>query len=139
MTHRSRPEPTRPRHLSVPTVAARPTHLPGAALPPTASLLATVDTRRDLLRRALLGIASLGLVAFVVWIPAALGRVGRRLIVGAGLLPVLFTLQHVFPAMDQAAVRALHPLNGALIFALSLWLMFRLLDLLRHRPSASVP
>jgi len=82
--------------------------------------------------------SALGALANLVWIPAALGRVGWRLVLGSVLLPVLFVLQHVFPAMDQAAVRALHPLNGAVIFVLSLWLALRTLDLLRRpRPPAT--
>ncbi|MDP9366291.1 MAG: DUF6220 domain-containing protein [Chloroflexota bacterium] len=80
--------------------------------------------------------SALGAVANLVWIPAALGRVGWRLIVGSVLLPVLFVLQHVFPTMDQAAVRALHPLNGALIFVLSLWLASRMFALLRRKPAS---
>lgn len=82
--------------------------------------------------------SSLGLVAYVVWIPVVVGRLGRRMLLGATLLPVLFTLQHVFPAMDQAAVRALHPVNGALILVVSLWLALRTGERLR-RPPPSTP
>jgi len=76
--------------------------------------------------------SALGMVAYVVWIPAVLGRVGRRLVGGAVLLPVLFTLQHVFPASAEPYVQALHPLNGAVLFALSLWIACRSVGLLRQ-------
>lgn len=81
--------------------------------------------------------SALGSLAMLVWIPAALGRVGGKVVAGSLLLPVLFTLQHVFPAIDQPFVQALHPLNGALILVLSLWLAARAFGLLRPVPPAA--
>lgn len=98
--------------------------------------LSVFDTPRYWSNHATFG-SVLGLFANIVWIPAAVGRVGWRLIVGSLLLPVLFTLQHLFPAIDEPSVQALHPLNGALLFALSLWIALRALGLLR--PSAAPP
>ena len=95
--------------------------------------LSVFDTPRHWSTHATVG-SVLGLVAYVVCIPAALGRVGWKPIAGALLLPVLFTLQHVFPHMEQPAVRALHPLNGVLLFALSWWLVLRTLHQLRRQP-----
>lgn len=99
--------------------------------------LSVFDTPRYWSNHAAFG-SVLGLFANIVWIPAALGRVGWKLVVGSLLLPVLFTLQHVFPAIDEPYVQALHPLNGAVLFALSLWIAVRTLGLLR-RGSAPSP
>ena len=79
---------------------------------------------------------TLDLVAMVIWIPAALGRVGWRLVAGSVLLVVLFKAQYAFVEIDEPYVRALHPLNGAVLFALSLWIVRRALDLVR-RPRRS--
>ncbi len=95
--------------------------------------LSVFDTPRHWPTHAALG-SVLGLVAFFVWIPAAVGRVGWMPFAGVLLLPVLFIFQHVFPHLGQPALRALHPLNGALIFALSLWLARRTFPLMRRQP-----
>ena len=81
----------------------------------------------------------LGLIANVAWIPAVLGRVGWKLVVGSLLLPVLFVAQHAFVAIDQPAVQALHPLNGACLFALSLWLAVRTGALVHRGAAAASP
>ena len=78
----------------------------------------------------------LGLVANVAWVPAILGRVGWRLVVGSLLLPVLFTAQHALVAIDQSFVQALHPLNGACLFALSLGIAVRTAALVRRGSAA---
>ena len=80
---------------------------------------------------------SLDLVAMVIWIPAAAGRVGWRLIIGSVLLVVLFKAQYAFVGLDEPYVQALHPLNGAVVFALSLWIGRRVFDLVRRAPRAS--
>lgn len=82
--------------------------------------------------------SALGLVAFVAWIPALLGGVGRRVTGATLLLPALYTLQHVFPHLEPAWLRALHPLNGACLFALSLWLGVRALGLLQRTTASPV-
>ena len=73
-------------------------------------------------------------IALVIWIPAALSRVGWRLVVGTVLLVVLFQAQYAFVEIDEPYVQALHPLNGAVLFALSLWIGHRSLDLVRRAP-----
>lgn len=99
--------------------------------------LSVFDTPRHWTSHATFG-SVLGLVANVAWNPAALGRVGWRLVVGSLLLPVLFTLQHALVALDQPFVQALHPLNGACLFALSLLITGRTGALVR-RGSATSP
>lgn len=100
--------------------------------------LSVFDTPRYWGNHATFG-SALGALANLLWIPAALGRVGRKLIAGSLLLPVLFVLQHVFPEIDRPAVQALHPLNGALLFALTLWLALRAFGLLRRPPPPLPP
>lgn len=97
--------------------------------------LGVFDAPRHWGSHAIIG-STLGLVTYVVWIPAALARVGRGPIAGALLLPLLFIAQHAFPQMDQPFLRALHPLNGAVIFALSLWLTGRAAGALRSAKPA---
>lgn len=77
---------------------------------------------------------TLGLVAYVAWIPAVLGRVGRGLIVGSVLLGVLFGFQYAFAESNEPSIQALHPLNGAVMFALALWLGRRTFAVLRRGP-----
>jgi len=64
----------------------------------------------------------LELVAFVVFVLAAIARAGRRQIGIAGLIVLLFLLQSVFVALRTTApaVAALHPVNGFLIVLLSI-------------------
>lgn len=72
----------------------------------------------------------IGEAAFVAWIPAALGRSGVRLIAGTVLLTLLMTAQYAFVNAGAASIQALHALNGALLFALSLWIAVASLRLL---------
>ena len=62
-----------------------------------------------------------GLLLIVVIVAAILGRLGRRQIVFAVALMVLYTLQSVFVAMRSSMpeVAALHPVNGFLITAVA--------------------
>ncbi len=99
--------------------------------------LSVFDTPRHWSSHATFG-SALGVVAYVAWIPAVLGRVGWKLVVGSLLLPVLFTAQHALVAIDQPSVQALHPLNGACVFVLSLWIAVRTLGLVRRDSAASV-
>ena len=64
----------------------------------------------------------LELVAFVVFVLAAIARAGRRQVGIAGLIVLLFLLQSVFVALRTTAptVAALHPVNGFLIVLLSI-------------------
>lgn len=75
----------------------------------------------------------LGIVARLIWIPALLGRVGRRMVVATILLAVLFEAQYGFVEFDNPTVQALHPMNGALMFGLSTWIVARAFALVRPR------
>jgi hypothetical protein len=65
---------------------------------------------------------TLELVAFVVFLLAAIARAGRRQVGLAGLIVLLFLLQSVFVGVRDSApmVAALHPVNGFLIVLLSI-------------------
>lgn len=73
----------------------------------------------------------LGLLPYVIWIPAVLGRAGRGVILGSLLLYVLFMAQYAFINVDTGAVRALHPLNGTFLLLLGAWVTQRALALAR--------
>lgn len=62
-----------------------------------------------------------GLLLLVVIVAAIVGRLGRRQILYAIVLMVLFTLQSVFVAMRATApeIAALHPVNGVLIIGVA--------------------
>jgi hypothetical protein len=74
----------------------------------------------------------LGVIAHVAWIPAAIGRTGGRIVAGTAALAVLFEAQYGFVQIDEPAVQALHPLNGAVMFALALWVGARTFALVRN-------
>ena len=80
----------------------------------------------------------LGLIPWVLWIPAVLGRTGWRLIAGSLLLMVLFMAQYAFIESGTPSAQALHPLNGAVMFALALWMCTRTVGLLRRAATARV-
>jgi mercuric ion transport protein len=62
-----------------------------------------------------------GLLLLVVIVAAIVGRLGRRQVLYAIVLMVLFTLQSVFVAMRGSApeIAALHPVNGVLIIGVA--------------------
>jgi hypothetical protein len=62
-----------------------------------------------------------GLLLLVVIVAAVVGRLGRRQILYAVALMILFTLQSVLIAFRETApeVAALHPVNGFLIIAVA--------------------
>lgn len=72
-----------------------------------------------------------GLVTYIVWIPAVLGKTGWKLIGASVVLVVMAHLQYAFIGIDSGVVNALHPLNGSLILALSLWMTSRAVASLR--------
>lgn len=78
----------------------------------------------------------LGIIARLVWIPALLGGVGRRMVVATIVLAVLFEAQYGFVEFDNPTVQALHPMNGALMFGLSTWIVARAFALVRSRESS---
>jgi mercuric ion transport protein len=62
-----------------------------------------------------------GLLLLVVIVAAVVGRLGRRQILYAVALMILFTLQSVFIGLRATApeVAALHPVNGVLIIGVA--------------------
>ena len=68
----------------------------------------------------------------MIWIPALVGRAGGRLIAASIALAVLFGIQYAFVESDESTIQALHPLNGALLFALALWIARRAFVLVRR-------
>lgn len=73
----------------------------------------------------------LGLVTYVLWIPAVLGKTGARLIVTSIALLVLFGLQYAFIEADSTMMNAFHPLNGSVLLVLGSWVTLRASHLLR--------
>ena len=73
----------------------------------------------------------LGLLTYIIWIPAVLGRAGMRVILGSFLLFVLFMAQHAFMEIDNSMVNALHPLNGSILLVLGFWITMRAFALAR--------
>jgi hypothetical protein len=68
-----------------------------------------------------------GWLSVVMVVAGLVGRMPRRLVLLALVLFGLMALQSVFVAFrtSQPAVAALHPVNGALILLLGLWLAMR--------------
>ena len=80
---------------------------------------------------------ALGLLTYLIWIPAVLGRAGTRVILGSILLLLLFMAQHAFMEIDSSMVNALHPLNGAVMLVLAFWLAQRALALARGQDTST--
>lgn len=81
----------------------------------------------------------LGLLTYVLWIPAVTGKTGARTIVVSVALLFLFSAQHAFIGIDNSRVNALHPLNGSLLLVLGWWLTQRSFGLARERQTVPVP
>jgi hypothetical protein len=64
---------------------------------------------------------ALGLLPYVMWIPAVLGRAGTRVILGTLLLFVLFMAQYAFIEVENSIAHAFHPLNGSVMLVLAFW------------------
>jgi hypothetical protein len=79
----------------------------------------------------------LGLLPYVMWIPAVLGRAGTRVILGALLLFVLFMAQYAFIEIDNSMAHAFHPLNGSILLVLGFWLTQRAFALTRGEDTRS--
>ena len=79
----------------------------------------------------------LGLLPYVMWIPAVLGRAGTRVILGTLLLFVLFLAQYAFIEIDNTMAHAFHPLNGAVMLVLAFWLTQRGFALARGKDVAN--
>jgi hypothetical protein len=69
------------------------------------------------------GYTEVGLAAVLVFVTAALAKVGRRRIGLSVLLLVLYIVQTLLPNFknDVPALAALHPVNAMLLFALAAW------------------
>lgn len=81
----------------------------------------------------------IGEVTYVGWIFAALGRAGSRVIVGSILLAILMGAQYAFVNAGTAWMQALHPLNGAVLFALSIWIAVATGRMLARNRSSAAP
>ena len=81
----------------------------------------------------------LGLLPYVMWVPAALGRTGARVIVGTLGLFVLFMAQYAFIEVDSTTMHAFHPLNGAVMLVLAFWLVQRTWALVRGERDLAPP
>lgn len=66
---------------------------------------------------------ALGIVAMLIWIPALFGRVGRRMVAATIALAVLFEAQYGFVNAGIGTVRALHAVNGVVMFWLATWIV----------------
>lgn len=67
--------------------------------------------------RATLG-RSIGLLTWVMWIPAIVGRTAPGVIGATILLLILFEAQYAFINVDNTVANALHPLNGSMLLVL---------------------
>lgn len=77
-----------------------------------------------------------GLLPWVMWIPAVLGKTGR-LIGGTLLLFVLFEAQYAFINVESTVAQAFHPLNGSVLLVFGFWITTRSLTLVRESSSES--
>ena len=81
----------------------------------------------------------LGVITYVLWVPAVLGRVGLRLIGAAFLMLILMALQYIFVGADgEPSVQALHPVNALVMFSVSAWIAWQTFSLLKRSPAAEI-
>lgn len=73
----------------------------------------------------------IGMLPWVMWMPALIGRAGRRLISATVLLFILFELQYAFINIDSGIANAFHPLNGSILLVLGVWICHRSIALVR--------
>lgn len=73
-----------------------------------------------------------GLITYFAWIPAVLGKMGRRIVTGAVALLVIAHLQYAFIEADSGMVNALHALNGSLILLNCFWLVLAAVGTIRR-------
>lgn len=73
----------------------------------------------------------IGLLTWVMWIPALAGRTGRGLIVACVVLFLSFEAQYGFIEASNSRLNALHPLNGAFLLVLGSWIALRALAAVR--------
>lgn len=77
-----------------------------------------------------------GFITYIVWLPAVLGKMGRKVIIGSIVIFVLAHLQYPFMEIDSGIVNALHPLNGSLILVLSVWLTGQAIASVRNQEAS---
>jgi hypothetical protein len=75
----------------------------------------------------------IGLLPYVMWIPAVLGRVGRDLVLHTLMLFILYMAQYGFINADSSIANALHPLNGSLLLVLGVMIARQSIVLARTR------
>jgi hypothetical protein len=73
----------------------------------------------------------LGLLPYVMWLPALLGRAGKNVVFGTLMLFVLFMAQYAFINIDSGYAKAFHPVNGTVMLLLGHWLVQRSIRLVR--------
>ena len=74
---------------------------------------------------------TIGLLPWVMWIPALLGKTGRGMIIATVLLFILFEAQYAFINVDNTIAQAFHPLNGSVLLVLGWSITQRSVALLR--------
>lgn len=79
----------------------------------------------------------LGMLPWVLWIPAVVGKAGRGVIVATVLLLVLFEAQYAFINVDSSIANAFHPLNGSVLLVLGGWILQRAVGLIRQPSEAT--
>lgn len=74
----------------------------------------------------------LGLIPYVLWIPAVLGRVGVKFIVGSLALFFLYMAQYAFVNIEEPVVQALHPVNGVVMLLISFMIVRGTFEVMRQ-------
>jgi hypothetical protein len=80
-----------------------------------------------------------GMLTWIIWIPAVLGRAGRGVILGTVMLYFLFQAQYAFIHAGTGTLRALHPLNGTFLLLLGAWTTQRAFGLVRNPAPSAAP
>lgn len=80
----------------------------------------------------------IGMLPWVMWIPAVLGKTGRKMIISAVLLFVLFEMQYVFINAPSGIAKAFHPLNGSLLLVFGAWISYRAIVVARSSDEQEV-
>jgi hypothetical protein len=74
----------------------------------------------------------IGLLPWLMWIPAVIGKTGPRLIGASILLFLLFEAQYALINVDNTVANAFHPLNGSVLLVLGFWITQRAVASLRQ-------
>lgn len=76
----------------------------------------------------------LGLLSYVMWIPALLGKTSRGLLLATLAFFFLFWAQYAFINIDNGIAKAMHPLNGTFLLLLGAWIFRTSLAQARQGP-----